>query len=152
MGTLDINQLNMAQLSPADFARLVKDTPKSDLAELMAGDLRGQVLDEIFGRMQKQFLPEKGPRSRAVVHWHIAGRPDGGSDAYELVIAGGACAVSAPPKEEPRLTITVDAVEFLKLVSGNASSTTMFFTRRLRLDGDLGLGAGLIAMFDIPRP
>lgn len=152
VGTLDINRLNMAQLSPADFARLVKDMREAELAELMAGDQRGQVLDEIFGRMQEQLLPEKGPRRRSVVHWHVTGRPDGGYDAYELVMADGTCAVTAPPKEAPRLTITLDAVEFLQLVSGNASSTMMFFSGRLSLDGDLALGAGLIGMFDIPKP
>ncbi|MPZ21929.1 MAG: acyl-CoA synthase [Luteitalea sp.] len=152
MSQLDVSQLDFARLSPGDFARLVKETPKTELTEAMSGELRGRVLDEIFTRMTEQFLPEKAGSKRAVVHWRITGRPDGDQDEYELVIADATCTVNTPPQHEPRVTITLDAVEFLRLVSGNASSTTMFFTRKLTLNGDLGLGSGLISMFDIPKP
>lgn len=149
---IDVNELDFAQLSPAEFARLVKETSRTELTELMSGELRCRVLDEIFARMRQQFLPEKAGSRRAVVHWNVTGRSDGGRDTYELVIADGACTVNQPPQEEPRVTVTLDGVEFLRLVSGNASSTTMFFTKKLTLDGDLGLGAGLTNMFDIPKP
>lgn len=152
MDDLDIARLDLASLTPQDFAGLVKQTSKQQLAHVLAGEHRGRVLDEIFGRMREQFLPEKAGSRPAVVHWRISGRPDGGYDEYELVIADGACTVNSPPQQEPRVTIALEAVEFLRLVSGNSSATTMFLTRKLTLDGDLGLGAGLTGMFDIPQP
>jgi putative sterol carrier protein len=152
MGDLDIGQLDLTSLTPQDFARLVKQTPNRQIAEIAAGEHRRRILDEVFARMRDQFLPEKAGSRRAAVHWRITGRPDGGYDEYELVIADGTCTVNSPPEQEPRVTITLDAVEFLRLVSGNAQATTMFLTRKLTLDGDLGLGAGLTAMFAIPQP
>src|SRR5690606_30399732 len=143
MSGIDMSELDFAQLSPPEFARLVKNASKAELAEVMSGDLRERALDEIFARMQQQFRPEKAGKRRAVVHWHVTGRPDGGQDEYELVIDEGTCTLNKPPREDPRVTVTLDGVEFLKLVSGNASSTTMFFTKKLTLEGDLGLGAGL---------
>lgn len=151
MAGLDVSQLDFAELSPHEFARLVKQASRADLEDVMSGELRGRVLDEIFTRMTTQFLPEKAGDKRAVVHWRITGRPDGGHDEYELVIADGTCAVSQPPSRQPRVTVTLDAVEFLKLVSGNAASTTLFFTKKLSLEGDLGFGAGLTNLFDIPK-
>jgi putative sterol carrier protein len=151
VGTIDVDQLDMRALSPEDFARLVKDASKADLADVMSGGHRTQVLDAVFARMSERFRPDKAPSRPSAVHWQIEGRPDGGVDEYELMIEDGACAVASPPRHEPRVTVTLDGVDFLKLVSGNASATTMFFTRRIKLQGDLGLGAGLTDMFDIPK-
>ncbi|MBO0829923.1 MAG: SCP2 sterol-binding domain-containing protein [Streptosporangiales bacterium] len=151
MATIDVDQLDMRALSPEDFARLVKDASKADLAEVMAGEHRTRVLDAVFARMSERFRPDRAPSRPSAVHWHLKGRPDGADDHYELMIEDGTCTVSAPPEHEPRVTVTVEGVDFLKLVSGNASATTLFFTRRLILQGDLGLGAGLTDMFDIPK-
>lgn len=152
MATIDVDQLDVRALSPEDFARLVKDASKSDLAEVMSDEHRTQVLDAIFARMSERFRPEKAPARPSAVHWQVKGRSDGGVDEYELMIEDGACTVGSPPQHEPRVTVALDGVDFLKLVSGNASATTMFFTRKLTLQGDLGLGAGLTDMFDIPKP
>lgn len=149
---IDVSELDFSELSPPEFASMVKAASKAELTEVMTGEMRERVLDEIFSRMQQQFLPEKAGSRRASVHWHVTGRSDGGEDTYELVIADGTCTVNKPPREEPRVTVTLDGVEFLRLVSGTASSTTMFFTKKLSLQGDLGLGAGLTNMFDIPKP
>lgn len=151
MATIDVERIDMRALSPEDFARLVKDASRSDLVELMSGDHRTRVLDAIFARMSERFRPDKAPSRPSAVHWHVKGRPDGGDDHYELMIEDATCTVTTPPEHEPRVTVTLDGVDFLKLVSGNASATTMFFTRKLILQGDLGLGAGLTDMFDIPK-
>ena len=153
MSELDPDRLQLSELAPGDFARLVRDVPTSELDELMSGPMRRAVLDEIFARMRDQFLPAKAGNRRAVVHWVITGQADGAEpDRYELTIADGGCRVTSPPESEPRVTLTLGPVDFLKLTSGNANGTTLFMTRKLKLDGDLGLGAGLLSMFDIPKP
>lgn len=149
MAALDLSSLDFGALEPAEFARLVKQASKAELADAMAGPHRRAVLDEVFARMSSRLRPEKAATLRAVIRWTITG--DAGTDEYEQVIADGACTVGPPTDAEPRLTITTDAVSFLKLVSGNASGPALFMTRKLRLDGDLGLGAGLTGYFDIPK-
>ncbi|MCC5698778.1 SCP2 sterol-binding domain-containing protein [Klebsiella pneumoniae] len=42
-------------------------------------------------------------------------------------------------------------VEFIKLVSGNASAPMMFMTGKLKLAGDVGFAAGLTKLFQIPK-
>lgn len=142
---------NPATMEPREFARLVKTTPTSELRQLMRGDKRAAVLDELFARMPGVFRAERARTLEAVVHWNVGDRPDGGSDVYELVISGGRCALSAQPDREPGLTLTLGAVEFLQLVTGNAHPVALVMRGKLRTKGDLALTAKFPSLFDVPR-
>lgn len=148
---LDLAGIDFTAMTPDEFAALVRDMPKAQLAETMAGSLRRPVLDEVFSRMCDRLRADRAATLTALVRWRITGAPDGGADVYEQTIADGTCTVGPASDAEPRLTITTDAVTFLKLVSGNASGPALFMTRKLKLSGDLALGAGLTGYFDIPR-
>lgn len=147
--TLDLSTVDFAAMTPEEFARLVKQTPTRELAEAMAGPHRRAVLDEVFGRMSSRLRADRAGSLSAVIRWTITGDP--GPDEYEQTIDNGSCTVGAPTEATPRLTITTDPVSFLKLVSGNASGPALFMTRKLKLAGDLALGAGLTGYFDIPK-
>jgi SCP-2 sterol transfer family len=147
----DFDPSDFTSVDPTKFAQIVKSTPDSQLAEVMRGDLRGKVLGEVFARMPASFRPDRAGGTDAVVHWTITGRPDGGSDTYEVVIADGACTVSDSPQREPRLTLTLGPVEFLKVVSSNGNPVMMFMTGKLKAKGDLGLAANIANLFDLPK-
>jgi hypothetical protein len=143
--------INPATLAPKEFAQLVKRSPADHLKRLMQGDQRKAVLDEIFVRMPGVFRPQKAGAMDAVVHWRIADRPDGGADTYELLIADGACQVSAAPARQPKLALTIGAVDFLKMVTGNANPMTLFLRGRMKAKGDLGLATRFPSLFDLPK-
>jgi putative sterol carrier protein len=143
--------MNPATLDPREFARLVKRTPADELQRLMAGGQRAEVLDEIFARMPGVFRADKAGSTEAVVHWRIDGRPDGGQDTYELVIAGGTCAVSPRPQRTPRLALSIGAVDFLRVVTGNANPMTLFLRGRMKAKGDLGLATKFPGLFEVPK-
>ncbi|MDW5327806.1 SCP2 sterol-binding domain-containing protein [Plantactinospora sp. KLBMP9567] len=147
----DFDPANFASLEPKQFAQIVKSTPDDKLAEVMSGDLRGKVLDAVFGRMPTLFRADRAGNTNTVLHWTITGRPDGGSDTYEIVIENGACQVSETPQRDPKLTLTMGPVEFLKIVSGDANPVMMFMTGKLKAKGDLGLAANIANLFDIPK-
>src|SRR5689334_14266365 len=90
----DFDLAHVASLDSAAFAQLVKSASDAQLAELMSGDARPKVLNEIFRRMPSLFRPERAGNTNTVIHWNITGAPDGGEDTYELVIADGACTLS----------------------------------------------------------
>lgn len=136
---------------PAAFAQMVKRSSTGELDRLMRGTWRGAVLGEIFDGMPGVFNAERAGAMDAVVHWRIADRADGGLDTYEVVIADGTCAVSRTPRHEPRLTLTIGAVDFVRMVTGNASPMMLFLRGRMKAKGDLGLTARFPSLFDIPK-
>ncbi len=138
-------------VGPKEFAQLVKSTPADQLKAAMQGEHRGAILDEIFGRMPGLFRPDRAGGTNAVVHWVVGDRPDGGADTYELVIANGTCTLSPKPENDPKLSLNLGAVDFLKVVSGNANPVMLFMTGKLKAKGDLGLAANIANLFDIPK-
>ncbi|MEW2426976.1 SCP2 sterol-binding domain-containing protein [Micromonospora sp. NPDC047644] len=147
----DFDPANFANVGPKEFAQLVKSTPDDKIAQVMSGDLRDKVLGEVFGRMPSLFRADRAGATNAVIHWIITGRPDGGSDTYEVVIADGTCVVNSTPQHDPKLSLTMGPVEFLKIVSGGANPVMMFMTGKLKAKGDLGLAANIANLFDIPK-
>ena len=147
----DFNAESLASIGPKEFAQLVKSTPDSKIAEVMASDSRGKILDEVFGRMPTLFRADRAGSTQAVIHWNITGGPGGGTDTYETVIENGACTVTNQPVREPKLAMTMDPVTFLKVVSGDGNPMMMFMTGKIKAKGDLGLAAQVAKLFDIPK-
>jgi hypothetical protein len=140
-----------ASVEPQQFAKLVKSTPDDKLAQVMTGELRGKILGEVFTRMPSLFRSDRAGSTNAVIHWIIAGRPDGGTDTYEIVISDGTCRLSETAARDPKLALTMGPVEFLKIVSGAGNPVMMFMTGKLKAKGDLGLAANIANLFDIPK-
>lgn len=143
---------NRTRIDLAAFARTVGDTPDEQLAQGMSSEYRGAILNEIFGRAAAHVRAERAGTERAVVHFQIGGRRDGGADFYELVIAGGSCQVNREPTARPKLMLSIDGVDFLKLVTGNAHGPALFLQGRLRARGNLLWGRKLPSLFKLPRP
>ena len=146
-----IDPAEFASVDPAQLAELIRATPRDELTRTLAGPARATILGEIFRRFPEQFRADRAGGTAAIIHWHIGGREDGGSDAFEVVIADGACTVSPEPAGEPKLSVTLGAVEFLQLITGSANPMTMFMTGKLKAKGDLALAANLASLFDLPK-
>jgi predicted lipid carrier protein YhbT len=148
---VDVEALDFAKISPGGFASLIKDLPKRELATVAAGPSRGRIVDEILSRMAASFDPGAAGRLKALIRWRIvdAGQPD---IPFEMDIADGTCQVSLGTTDRAaRLGLTMSTADFARLVSGNATGTALFMTRRLKVTGDLGLAASLVRYFDIPK-
>jgi putative sterol carrier protein len=117
----------------------------------MQSDLRGKILGEVFNRMPSLFRADRAGSTNAVIHWNLTGRPDGGVDTYEVVIENATCHVSEPPERDPKLSLTMGPVDFLKIVSGGANPVMLFMTGKVKAKGDLGLAANIANLFDIPK-
>ncbi|WP_424183535.1 SCP2 sterol-binding domain-containing protein [Actinokineospora sp. G85] len=146
--------VGLSRMSPATFARLVAHASKDQLESIMVDSaLRVAVLDEIFRRMGRHVRPDRVRDLHAVVHWRFTGGAgEGGFDRYETTISGGACTVSKAMTERSRVTITLSPLDFLKLISNNASAPVLFMTGKVKVRGDLAFAAGLSGLFQLPRP
>ena len=147
----DFNAESLSSIGPKEFAQLVKATPDSQIADVMTGDARTKILDEVFNRMPTLFRADRAGDTQAVIHWNITGGSGGTTDTYETVIENGACTVTNQPARDPKLAMTMDPVTFLKVVSGDGNPMMMFMTGKIKAKGDLGLAAQVAKLFDIPK-
>jgi hypothetical protein len=147
----DFSSETFASIGPKEFAQLVKSTPDSKINEVMSGPDRTKILDEVFNRMPALFRPDKAGNTQAVIHWNVTGGADGSTDSYETVIENGACTVTNTPVRDPKLTMTMDALTLLKVVSGDGNPMMMFMTGKVKAKGDLGIAAQIAKLFDIPK-
>ena len=141
---------DLAAVSAEDFAALVANASDEQLAEAMQGPQRDVVLPEIFARMAEHLDPNKAKGHDAIVHFQILDHPDGGYDEFELVVYDGVCEVSQTPTGNPRVTLKVEPVAFLKLITNQASGPGLFMTGKLKIEGDLMYAPQIASLFRVP--
>jgi putative sterol carrier protein len=138
-------------IDPAEAARAVAGATDDQLAEGMKSENREMILDQVFDQMERHIKPEQAKTvGEAVILWKITGRADGGADVYEAVIKDGGVTVNKESTQPPRVTFTLDGVDFLKLVTNNVQGPELFMTGKLKLEGDMMFAAQLPALFTIP--
>ncbi|HEY6594390.1 MAG TPA: SCP2 sterol-binding domain-containing protein [Asanoa sp.] len=147
----DLDPAAFSSVDPQQFSRLVKSTPDAQIAQVMQSDMREKIIDEVFDRMPKLFRADRAGATNAVIHWNITDRPDGGVDTREVVIENGTCFTSEKAERDPKLSLTMGPVEFLKIVGGAGNPVMMFMTGKLKAKGDLGLAANIANLFDMPK-
>jgi len=142
-----------AQPQPAGFdtetlARLVRSTPDEQLLAGLRVN-RDVLIGEIFRRFPER-LSEEGRQQNGVIKFKIGGREDGGADRWYIVLRDGGCETGRDLDLRARTTISLSALTFIKLVTGNANPVELFLTRRLRVRGDLVFAARMQSFFTIP--
>ncbi|HEV3227977.1 MAG TPA: SCP2 sterol-binding domain-containing protein [Solirubrobacteraceae bacterium] len=137
-------------IDPEQFATLIGNATDEQLNEGLAMN-RDLILGEIFRRMPERFDPTRAANVDAVIEWRISDRPGGGHDTFQIVIRGGACTLAEGANEEPRVIYEIRPLDFLRLISGNASGPQLFLVGRLKIRGDLFLAARVQSWFTIPR-
>lgn len=147
-----LDGLEPAQVDAQTFATVVTTSSAAQMKAVFADpEWRPKVLDEIFRRMGDH-LRSDAAHVRAVVHWRLTdGAGEDGYDRYETVIEQGTCQVNRESTREPRTTITLSPIDFVRMITRTASAPMLFVTGKVKVKGDLGFAAGLIGLFDLPR-
>jgi putative sterol carrier protein len=142
---------DLSNADPSQLAGLVSTLSDKELDEVMRSELRVQVLDEVFRRMGEHFRPEKANGQNVTVRFVITGNPNGESDTWQALVRDGVCTTTKDLSENPRTTITVGAVPFLRLVTGAAGGVELFMKGKLKVSGDLMFAAQVAGWFTIPK-
>ena len=109
---------------------------------------RDGVLDDVFQRMADHVDPKRVGDLDAVIEWRIGGREDGGSDRFQLHIAGGACHVEREGDAQPQAVLALDALDFLELIWGDVRGSELFTFGKMTIEGDVVLAARMPRFFD----
>jgi alkyl sulfatase BDS1-like metallo-beta-lactamase superfamily hydrolase len=143
--------VDLSTLDAHTFAALIGRAGKDQLRDALARPaLRTRILGEIFRRMPAHLRPDRARSVTAVVHWRFPAADD--YERYETIIENGTCATGRDRTRDARVTITVDPYDFVRLITSHASAPVLFMTGKLKVRGDLAFAAGLVSLFDLPRP
>ena len=93
------------------------------------------VLGQIFAGMVEAFLPQKAGSQSAVIQYDI--NVGGTVHSYQLKIAGGKCELVKGAAGPARVTLALQAPDFLRLVTGTLNGMQAFMTGKLKLTGDM---------------
>jgi putative sterol carrier protein len=143
----------MSQIDATDFDALSSAVEQHSNEEILAAIQSqpggvDQFLDQVFAGMQQAFNPAKAGDQAATIQYEI-GLPDGSRD-YTMRIAEGRCEIERGPADNPRVTIRVGVVDFLRLITGKANGVQLFMTGKLKVSGDLFFAQSYQAWFDRP--
>lgn len=145
----DRSVLDLSGLDPAELAEAVGELDDEQLAGIMTSELREAALDEVFQRFPEFVDAAAAASVQAAIAWEIAG-PGRARDRFLLVIDRGECRAGRELDGDPDLTLELDAVDFLRLVTGTGDPTAMLLTGRLRAIGDGDLALGIARFFRVP--
>lgn len=101
---------------------------------------------ELMSKMPKAFLPEKAPGLDAVIQFKFTGAEAG--DWY-AAIKDGACTVEQGAHPSPKMTLTADSADYVKIFTGELDGMQAFMQGKIKLAGDLNLAMKLMTMFKI---
>ena len=112
-----------------------------------AADGRRVLVDRLWPRG----LAKAAAHIKTTIRWNITGRHDDGVDTYLLEVDNGTASTNRGVQgPDPKLTITMDGVEFLRLISGNSDPMAAYFKGRIQLTGDIMVAAQLAQIFKMP--
>jgi putative sterol carrier protein len=123
------------QLDPAQLAATVKDMSDEDLASTMKELGTDEVLRNIFEGMRDSFKPDAAGDVSATVQYDIT--TDDGLKQWSVTFDNGTCSVSEGPATDPRLTMALPLVDFVRLIFNQVQGPQLFMSGKLKLQGDM---------------
>ncbi|HSR48428.1 MAG TPA: SCP2 sterol-binding domain-containing protein [Anaerolineales bacterium] len=105
------------------------------------------TIAKLMDLMPKAFLPDKAAGVDADIQYHLTGEQGGD---WVVTIRDGACKTAQGTVENPKLTLTADASDYIAIISGKLNAMAAFSEGRIKLKGDLALAMKLMNFFKLP--
>lgn len=137
---------DLAAIDGADYVALVAAATDEQLAEGLRTH-REEILVECFRRFPSRLDRRAATGVDAVIEWVVTGRSDGGEDRFQVTIRNGECTVARDGTAAPRLVLTLDAVDLIRVLTGTANPVRLLLRRRLAISGDWALANRLSGLF-----
>ena len=134
------------QPDPAQLAEMIKDLSDEELKTQITQIGEDEVLNEIFNRMPEAFLPEKAQGVTASIQYDIT--TDDGVKSWTVTVDNGTCTTSQGPADNPRITLQLGIVDFVRLIFGQAEGPQLFMSGKLKLQGDMMFAMQMQTYFD----
>lgn len=103
-----------------------------------------------FAGMARAFDPATAMGFEGEIEFRL--RRSGGEAAWTIEVRGGRARARAGRAAEPVVSVRTRAVDFLRLLSGQAQAPALLLDGRLEVGGDLAVAARIGEMFGAPSP
>ncbi len=103
--------------------------------------------DQVFEQMPQHFQADKAGNTNALINFDLTGERAG---KYWIKIHDGTAESGKGEGENPNLTLTADANDFIKIIFGQLDPTAAFMQGKLKIKGDMGLAIKFQSMFKRP--
>ncbi|HEX6548865.1 MAG TPA: SCP2 sterol-binding domain-containing protein [Candidatus Dormibacteraeota bacterium] len=103
--------------------------------------------DVVFEQMPQYFQPEKAGNTNATINFDLSGEKAG---KYWVRIHDGQAESGKGEGENPNLTLSADANDFVKIILGQLDPTAAFMKGQLKIKGDMGLAIKFQSLFKRP--
>jgi putative sterol carrier protein len=144
----DEQLIDLSEITPEQFVQLVRAAEDDQLVDAVRQVGTEPVLDRVFEGMAERFRPDRAEGVNADVQFVV--EDDGEQHPYLVRVAEGSCSIERGRGDDPRVTLTTDLLNFLKLTSGEAAGPSLFMSGRLKISGELMFAAQVTRFFEIP--
>ena len=143
------NQVDPQQVTPEEFAQLVKGSSDDEILTTVHQAGTADVLDRIFEGMEQRFVPAKASDVDDDILFEIT--DEGDTHSYVVAIHDGSCKTERGIVDSPKVKLTSGLVPFIKLVIGEAQGPQLFMAGKLKVSGDLMFSTRIMSFFDQPK-
>ena len=104
------------------------------------------TVEQLMEKMPGAFIPEKAQGVDAVIQFKFTGAEPGD---WVATIKDGKVDVSRGTAPAPKMTLTADSSDYVKIFTGELDGMQAFMNGKIKLAGDLNLAMKLMQMFKI---
>ncbi len=102
------------------------------------------TIPDLMSKMPGAFLPEKAVGLDAMIQFKFTGAEVGN---WYATIKDGKCVVAQGDAPSPKMTLTADSADYVKIFTGELDGMQAFMQGKIKLGGDLNLAMKLMQMF-----
>jgi putative sterol carrier protein len=104
--------------------------------------------EQIVEALPRFLVPEKAASTKAMIQFDISG--DQGGKWWAKIADGKADTGKGDAPEPATLTVSAEAGDFVKIMTGQMDGMSAFMSRKLMIKGDMGLAVKLQSLFKRP--
>lgn len=104
------------------------------------------TVEQLMEKMPGAFIPEKAQGLDAAIQFKFTGAEPG---EWVAAIKDGKVGVSKGTHPSPKMTLTADSDDYVKIFTGELDGMQAFMQGKIKLAGDLNLAMKLMQMFKI---
>lgn len=123
------------QVDPAQLAEAVKNMSDEEVAAAIKDMGVDETLKNIFQGMKESFKPSAAQGVTSTVQYDIT--TDEGLKQWSVSFDNGTCSVSEGPADDPRLTLAIGLVDFVRLIFNQVQGPQLFMGGKMKLQGDM---------------